>query len=402
MKVLVSAYACEPGKGSEPYVGWTWVEAISKTVEQVHVLTRANNRETIEAALRMRAIPNVRFHYFDLPRWARFWKHWTLGIQLYYILWQYKILPMVRRLHDEIDFDAVHHLTFASMIYPPGVAHVPVPFIWGPTGFHRSPDVLRRSLHLRARLSESFHDGLHLAALTNPTVRRAFERARIIFRLPRASLLHPTGGMVIPAGNIFVNPHAESAPRPYLGTGPLHLVSAFRMIFLKGADLGIEAVALLKRKGVRIKWSLVGDGPERPRWQALARRLGVQDDLHFLGWLPWEDVLSVMRTGDVLLHPSFREGWGGAVLEAMAHGLPVVCLDWGGPGFIVDNNSGIRVPVGGSRREIVEGIAAALERLHDPSLRQHLGNGARERVRDHFSLAALDRLAALVYGSVAQ
>ena len=50
MKILVSAYACEPGKGSEPGAGWLWARAAARRHE-VWVLTRANNREAIEAAL---------------------------------------------------------------------------------------------------------------------------------------------------------------------------------------------------------------------------------------------------------------------------------------------------------------------------------------------------------------
>ena len=87
MKLLISAYACEPGLGSEPGVGWNCVRQAAR-FHEVWVLTRKNNREPIENALKTVPLENVHFAYFDLPRWARFWKRGTRGLHLYYYLWQ--------------------------------------------------------------------------------------------------------------------------------------------------------------------------------------------------------------------------------------------------------------------------------------------------------------------------
>ena len=73
LKVLISAYACEPDKGSEAAVGWNWVLQISRSHE-VWVITRENNQERIEKAAATKPLPNVHWVYFDLPRWARFWE----------------------------------------------------------------------------------------------------------------------------------------------------------------------------------------------------------------------------------------------------------------------------------------------------------------------------------------
>ena len=73
LKIFISAYACEPEKGSEPGIGWNTVNELSK-YHEVHVLTRANNRESIEKALSGRENPNLVFHYYDVPKWLSFWK----------------------------------------------------------------------------------------------------------------------------------------------------------------------------------------------------------------------------------------------------------------------------------------------------------------------------------------
>src|SRR3954453_14891054 len=98
MKLLVSAYACEPGKGSEPAVGWNWVQALVRRGYEVHVITRSNNRAAIEsdAGSRQRTLT---FHYYDLPGWARAWKRRAGGIYVYYLLWQMGAYRLARRLH---------------------------------------------------------------------------------------------------------------------------------------------------------------------------------------------------------------------------------------------------------------------------------------------------------------
>ena len=88
MKVLVSAYACEPHRGSEGGVGWNLVKQIARFAE-VWVITRANNRAVIEDELRRNPVSNLHFKYYDVPKWMSFWKKKTRGLYLYYLLWQH-------------------------------------------------------------------------------------------------------------------------------------------------------------------------------------------------------------------------------------------------------------------------------------------------------------------------
>ena len=96
MKVLVSVYACEPGQGSEPGVGWNWIKQIAR-YHQVWAITRSNNREAIEKALDKNLVDNVHFYYADLPYCMRFWKKGRRGIHLYYYMWQIHIYFIIRK-----------------------------------------------------------------------------------------------------------------------------------------------------------------------------------------------------------------------------------------------------------------------------------------------------------------
>ena len=73
MKILLSAYACEPGKGSEPGMGWHWALEIARLGHEVHILTRANNVNPIECGLAELDGLRLKVHGYDLPRWARWW-----------------------------------------------------------------------------------------------------------------------------------------------------------------------------------------------------------------------------------------------------------------------------------------------------------------------------------------
>jgi hypothetical protein len=81
LKVLMSAYACAPGKGSEPGVGWAVAREMA-CYHDIWVITRRNNRPAIEAELARNPQPGLCFVYWDLPNWARFWKRGRRGASL--------------------------------------------------------------------------------------------------------------------------------------------------------------------------------------------------------------------------------------------------------------------------------------------------------------------------------
>ena len=87
-EIIISAYACEPHKGSEPEVGWRWSLEAANKYTKVVVLTRKNNRKSIEDEVQMLGVSNMEFQYFDLPKWLSLWKKGGRGIQLYAYLWE--------------------------------------------------------------------------------------------------------------------------------------------------------------------------------------------------------------------------------------------------------------------------------------------------------------------------
>jgi glycosyltransferase involved in cell wall biosynthesis len=143
--------------------------------------------------------------------------------------------------------------------------------------------------------------------------------------------------------------------------------------------------ALAATPGVRA--ALVGVGEAREKVEARAAALGLADRIRFLGWR--RDVDAILAAADALVLPSLaNECLPYAILEAMAHGLPVIGTDVAGiPEEVADGQTGFVVAPGDATA-----LADRLGRLAaDPQLRRALGEAGRRRVTSEFSL---DRMAA--------
>ena len=389
MRVLLSAYACEPGKGSEPGVGWNLAVHLARHHE-VWVLTRANNRPAVEAALARDPVEGLHVVYHDLPRRASFWKRGGRGVQLYYYLWQLTAVPLVRRLHGEIDFDLTHHVTFVKYWVPSALAFLDeVPFVWGPVGGgEAAPISLWPSLGPRGVSYEVARTLARAVGERDPLVRRTARRAALALattpetaaRMCRlgAKRLEVLGESALSDEELRTL-GALPAPAP----GPeVRFLSVGRLLAWKGFHLGLLAFARSQLRDA--EYWIVGDGPERGRLETLARRLGVVDRVRFPGWLPRPEALRCLASAHALVHPSLHDSGGWVCLEAMAAGRPVVCLDLGGPATQVTEETAFRLPAR-TVSHAVSGLSEAMRRLAtEPALRQAMALACRGRAQDEF------------------
>jgi glycosyltransferase involved in cell wall biosynthesis len=405
MKVLLSAYACEPGRGSEPGVGWNCALQISR-FHEVWVITRANNRAPIEESLAKEPLPYIHWVYFDLPRWAGFWKKGRRGIHLYYSLWQLGAYFVVRKLHRRVGFNLVHQVTFVNYWMPSFLALLPVPLVWGPVGGGESaPHAFRRCFSPRGRLYEVLRDLARGLGRLDPFVRLTARRARVgiattgqtAARLrelgcPKIMVLSESG---LPRDEI-VRLGAFSGRK----TNPFRLVNIGSLLHWKGFEFGLRAFARFQSRFPATEYWIMGDGPERKRLERVAEALGVATSVTFWGNIPRWQVLENLGDCDVLVHPSLHDSGGWVCLEAMAAGRPVLCLDLGGPALQVTEETGIKVPAI-SPEQVVSDLAAAMTRLaRDPALRVRLGTAARQRVREHFAWSGKGDLLSELYRQV--
>jgi glycosyltransferase involved in cell wall biosynthesis len=389
LRVLLSAYACEPGKGSEPGVGWHWVREIAR-FHEVWAITRMNNRKAIESAMAVEPLPNVHWVYFDLPRWARFWKKGARGVRLYYFLWQFGAYFVGRKLLQRIDLELVHHLTLGTYWMPSFLSLLPVPFVWGPVGGGESaPRSFRDSFGFRGKLYELLRDVGRALGDINPLVRLTARRAVVALAKTKDTQerLEAFGSQRILVYS-EVGLDADEIDRlnslPSRQGNGFRLVSLGRLIHWKGFELGLNAFAQFHIQFRASDYWLIGDGPERKRLERLVQKLGVADCVHFWGSLPRAQALEKLAECDALVHPSLHDSGGWVCVEAMAAGRPVICLDLGGPAVQVTEETGIKV-LAGSPQQVVRDLAAAMNQLAQDRVRcKRLGAAARKRVRECF------------------
>lgn len=163
----------------------------------------------------------------------------------------------------------------------------------------------------------------------------------------------------------------------------LEVLGVGSLIWRKGFEDALSAVALTRDRGLRIRYHLVGDGPDRQRLRFTARDLGLEDAVVFHGACSTDEILALMRRCRVFLLSSVCEGISNAALEAMACGMAVVSTRCGGMAEAIDApREGLLVP---SRDP--GAMAEALARLAgDSSLRAEMGRQARRRVEKDFRL----------------
>jgi glycosyltransferase involved in cell wall biosynthesis len=150
----------------------------------------------------------------------------------------------------------------------------------------------------------------------------------------------------------------------------------------KGPLVLVEALAQLRRADMPVSVKVAGTGPQLPEIRTRSRELGFGDACEYVGlYVEPKGRNAFMRSLDVFVLPSLAEGTPNSVIEAMAHGLPVIATEVGGIPDLLSPDSGILIPPGDATA-----LARAMRALAlDPNLRVSMGLAARERYLKHFS-----------------
>jgi len=336
-KVLIQAYACEPNEGSEPGVGWYMCQAIA-TENEAWIVTRKNNRQCIEDELKAHPNPNLHFVYTDLPKWLSFWKKGGRGIRTYYYLWQFAALIKARMLLTQHKFDIAHHITFVNDWLFSSFSLLPIPFIWGPIGSHpKAPASLVHSKkdYIKDRLRYSFQSFMRTL---DPLFWICAIRSKMVIGISKE--VGKKFPISLLAKNKYINHTAigvEDVFEINANKTGKSIISIGRLVPIKAFHLTIDAFYQASLTDPELKLTIIGKGPLKSQLIQKCEKLSISNAVTFLDWLPREKVLKEMNQSDIFLFPSF-EGGGMVVLEAMANGVPVVCLNYGGPGEMVDSN----------------------------------------------------------------
>jgi glycosyltransferase involved in cell wall biosynthesis len=404
MKILISAYACEPNRGSEPGVGWNVVQEVSK-YHQVWALTSNCHRAGIEAELAQNPLPNLHFIYVDPFGWQIDWsssgKFSQKAVHLHYYLWQIWAYFLCRSLHQQIGWDVVHHVTYVRYSSPSFLSLLPVPFIWGPVGGGESaPPEFWQDFSLRAKVYETARHLLRSLGELDPFVKMTAKNSAVIRATTEdtAKRLYKIGAeqvQIMPESGLPEEEIARLEKCQMADSSAVRFISMGRLLHWKGFYLGLRAFAQANLKDA--EYWILGDGPEGEKLADLAADLGIAQQVKFWGRLPREETLAKLAESHVLVHPSLHDSGGWVCMEAMAAGRPVICLDLGGPGVQVTAETGWKIKADHPKQAIADLAKAMTYLASDPELRRKMGQAGQKRVRENFSWESRGRQLAQLY-----
>jgi glycosyltransferase involved in cell wall biosynthesis len=394
------AYACDPGAGSEPGIGWHWAEQASKRHE-VWVLANEIDRPALEREMAERPNPNLHFVFHGLPRWTG--NPQRLPV---YLAWHLTAIPLVRRLHREHRFDLAHHVTYGAFRYPTVLAWSGIPYVIGPiSGAERPPLSFLPSFGFKGALTELIRLVTSSFVWAIPLTRTSLKRAKTILVVSRQTHDRlPTWAQPKAVQELACGISAEPEEHPD-NFDVLRILSTGRLLYWKGIHYGLRAFAELRKQFPDARMSICGDGPEAPRLKKLCAELGITESVDFLHNYSHLDAVAQYKTHSIFLSPIVHLN-GIAVLEAMSAGMPIVELDNGEEHPFVTPEAGIRVPMR-NPDQVVRDLTAALTRLaSDPALAKQMGLEGQRRVREEldwdYKAGVIDRVYTDVAGRAGQ
>ena len=380
LKVFVSAYACEPGLGSEIGVGWHWVLEMSKHFE-LWVLTRESNRNTIEPWIAAHPeFSGIHFLYFDLPKWARFWKKGMRGVRTYYNIWQACTNRIVKRTMRENGIKVFHHLTYGNVLWKVSSYGRKQFFVWGPVGgLETIPAEYSSHYARKSRIIEWVRRAAVKMLPFNLGFKKRCKNADLILCKTEITRDH------IPARQrdksvLFTDVAVEKQPAVANAdskeNSTVEFITIGRLDAWRGFDLVIESFTRVAKTNKKLHLTIVGKGADKERLKNIAESLGVQEQITFTGKVAMDEYYRLLAESDVVVNASLKEGAVTVSFDSMAMGKPLICLDTTGYTRYFSNEYAVVIPRTG-RKEVIDNLTAAMTRFADADERKTIGEKAR-------------------------
>jgi len=396
LNLLLITAGCGSSAVGEAWSSFQWVSRMARR-HNVTLLTYRNSHSPSTAS----ELPGTRvIEWHDLPLFER-WTRFNAMLKPGYVGFYLRARKWLRNcLQSGEKFDLVHQISPLALRYPSPAAGLGVPLVIGPLGGSlENPEEFGTELRGGAWYTKlRFMDKWRLRY--DPVLRHSYTSADcIVCVAPYVKTLLgdlPSHGVEFMSETGVADlPPPRGSARP--DAGKLKLLFVGRVIRSKGVRDAIRAIARLKDVD-GLSLDVVGDGEDMAACRNEAQQLGVSERVIFHGRRPRSEVDVFYARADLFVFPSFREPSGNAVIEAMSHGLPMIVADRGGPGFVVDDTCGFRVPVV-DPNQFATALAANIRKLaEEPDLLEAMGLAAREKIRQQFLWdAKVDRMNAVYY-----
>ncbi|WP_158974680.1 glycosyltransferase family 4 protein [Cellulophaga sp. L1A9] len=357
-KVILSAYSCDPSKGSEPGNGFNWADQLSKYGHQVYCITTSKGKEAIEEARKNN--PNLEVAYVDLPFGLDKMYYWTqLGMYMHYLTWQWLAYRHAKQAHKKMNFDLTHHVTWGSLQQGSFMYKLPIPFIFGPAGGgQKAPEAFKHYFNQHWTTEIKREKISVLLQKLNPACKAMIRRAKIVLatNLDTLNMAKAMGAKNVEhiLDAALPSTFFEDTEMPTRNNKTeLKLLWVGRFLPRKGILLVLEVMNELK-KHPNITLTVVGDGEMRDAFLTKCKEYELENQINWVGKVPFAQVKSYYASHDAFFFTSLRDSSPAQLIEAMAFGLPIITLDLHGQSLMVNSDKGIKVSVQKPEKTIEE------------------------------------------------
>lgn len=389
LKILINAYACSPGMGSEPGMAWNWVSNLAKFCE-LHIITEGEFREKIEEVVpTLEQGKNMHFYYNPVSEEIRkmCWNQGDWRFYKYYREWQWKTYLMAKEICSSEHIDVLHQLNMIGFREPGYLWKLSkesdVPFVWGPIGgLKQFPLAYLQGAGLKMKLFNRLKNILNVWQLKHEKrVDEALKTARLLVSsIPDSyrAIKKYKGleSIVIPETGCFLS---EDIPTDRFDEKELHVMWVGKFDFRKQLPLALRAIAIANNPN--IVFDIYGGGSDEQIASAkrVADLLGITEKVVWHGNQPNDVVMNAMHKAQVFLFTSVSEDTSTVVLEAVSNRLPVLCFDACGMAAVIDDKVGRKVALSNPTQSATDFAKLLNDLEHDRNLLKQLSENCKQR-----------------------
>lgn len=361
-------------------------------------MVRTDRRPDIERYCKTHNIKDIHFIYCDIPKRMNFYyyrkqkgKNAVLDFLLYQYLWQYPAYIAAKKVHKQVGFDIVHHVSTNDFRLIGKLHRLGIPYILGPVGGAQETPIALQSYTKAHKKSEWLRGMLNRILTSFPGYKKALNSAvKIYFSNPETALYLKTkikdlSKCCLLTEIAYTGMQMDEIPLTHKNTGDqIVFLWSGRMEYRKGLEFLFDILSTLP-EGLHWQIILCGDGSERQYYQNLCREKGLWKRVLFKGKLSYEEMQNMYNKADVFVFPSLRETTGTVIVEAMAHRLPVICLNQSGAALVVTTETGFLVS-GDTREDYIKNFAEAMTLcIQNKDLVKMKGQLAAKRVKEAYT-----------------
>lgn len=361
LSVLVNAYACSPGMGSEPGMAWNWCINLAKYCE-LHIITEGEFRDKIEAVLpELPQGKNMHFYYNPVPDKVRkmCWNQGDWRFYRYYRKWQWKTYLIAKEIcvHERIDI--IHQLNMIGFREPGYLWKIEnIPFVWGPIGgLKLFPLAYLRGAGWKLKVFNRVKNIISILQLKHSSrVDKALRHSKILISsIPDSyRMIKKYKGLesiIVPETGCY----ERDEEKRHVGknTDPkMKLLWVGKFDFRKQLGLAIKVMDQVKNLNVELIVCGSGSETQVRYYKKLSYDLGVSNLINWRGNIDNTIVLQEMRNADLFFFTSVSDDTSTVVMEALANELPVLCFDACGFGYVISDDIGVKIPLSNPEQSV--------------------------------------------------